>query len=115
MEQIAKLFEGRVSRKSYQLAFLVLFVFGIVVGIVLKHESGLRGLISLLMMPIGFGLASRRWHDIGKSGWWSLVFLIPLVNLVAMVYLLLVQGNKGKNAYGAAPKDKELLDTLLSK
>ncbi|OGD76896.1 hypothetical protein A2368_02420 [Candidatus Collierbacteria bacterium RIFOXYB1_FULL_49_13] len=115
MEQITNLFEGRVSKKSYQVAFLVLFVVGLLVGVLLKHEGMLRSLVSLLMMPFGFGLAARRWHDLGKSGWWSLVFLLPLINLLVMVYLLLADGTKGKNAYGVAPKNKEILDTLLNK
>jgi len=104
-----------VSKKSYQVAFVVLFVASIVVGMLFKRMGGVQSLVSLLMMPFGFGLAARRWHDLGKSGWWSLVFLLPLINLLVMVYLLLADGTKGKNAYGVAPKNKEILDTLLNK
>ena len=35
-----------------------------------------------------FLLAVGRFHDIGLSGWWSLLFLVPIVNVVVWLYLL---------------------------
>ncbi len=46
-------------------------------------------------------LHMRRWHDLGHSGWWALLNFIPIVGLVALIYLLFAKGDGGQNAYGA--------------
>ena len=45
----------------------------------------------------------RRLHDTNRSGWWYLVFLIPLINLVVL-YFYTNDGSKGKNRFGSKPK-----------
>lgn len=46
-------------------------------------------------------ISARRWHDLNKSGWWSLVLLIPIAGpiwwFVAMGFL---KGTWGHNKYG---------------
>ena len=46
----------------------------------------------------------RRLHDVGKSGWFYLIIFIPLVGFIWMLVLLVSDGNKGENKYGADPK-----------
>ena len=53
-----------------------------------------------LVIVYSFSLSIRRWHDLGYSGWMSLLTLIPLVNLVTAIILLFVRGDEGANAYG---------------
>ena len=44
---------------------------------------------------------AKRWHDRGKSGWWSLVLLIPMVGPIwALVELGFLKGDYGYNRYG---------------
>ena len=44
---------------------------------------------------------AKRWHDRGKSGWWSLILLIPVIGLVwALVELGFLAGDYGDNKYG---------------
>ena len=43
---------------------------------------------------------TRRLHDINKSGWLMLLLIIPLVNLIFMIYLLLARGTDGANRFG---------------
>jgi len=45
----------------------------------------------------GIGVAIRRMHDVGKSGWFM---LIPIYNLI----LAFTEGDKGPNEYGEDPK-----------
>lgn len=47
-----------------------------------------------------FILVIRRLHDKGATGWWSLLALIPIVNLVFLIYLCLAEGDAGANDYG---------------
>ncbi len=66
------------------------------------------GLLSLL-----FGVATlvpsvavsvRRLHDVGKSGWFLLAWLIPLLGWFYLLFQYLQPGAAGPNAYGADPK-----------
>jgi uncharacterized membrane protein YhaH (DUF805 family) len=45
----------------------------------------------------------RRLHDQDKTGWLALLGLIPLINLVLLVFMFL-EGTKGSNQYGPDPK-----------
>ena len=47
-----------------------------------------------------WSLHIRRWHDLGHSGWFSLLNLVPIVNLVVLIYLLCAKGEEGSNKYG---------------
>ena len=40
-------------------------------------------ILGLLIPNIAVGI--RRLHDIGKSGWWYLLILIPIVGSVALI------------------------------
>src|SRR5689334_2292482 len=45
-------------------------------------------------------LAAKRFHDLGKSGWLSLVLFIPLFGLIAVIFLLVAPGDDYDNQYG---------------
>jgi len=46
-------------------------------------------------------LIIKRLHDRNHTGWWSLIFLIPLINLLLFLYICLFPGNKHSNRFGA--------------
>jgi hypothetical protein len=46
----------------------------------------------------------RRLHDTGRSGWWWLITLIPLVGGIWMLVLLCLDGQTGPNRFGPDPK-----------
>jgi Predicted membrane protein len=55
---------------------------------------------SLIAWPC-WVVAIKRWHDIDKSGWWSLLILIPFVGWVmAVVANGFISGTKGPNRFG---------------
>jgi len=43
----------------------------------------------------------RRLHDVNTTGWLALLLIIPLVNLILMLYLLLKRGDEGSNRFAA--------------
>ena len=46
-------------------------------------------------------VSAKRWHDRGKSGWWSLIMLIPMVGPIwALIELGFLKGDYGYNRYG---------------
>jgi uncharacterized membrane protein YhaH (DUF805 family) len=44
-----------------------------------------------------------RFHDIGWSGWAVLLMFVPLVDIVALLLLVVVPGQKLPNIYGEPP------------
>ena len=98
-----------MNRGAY--ALRVLIIMG--VSIVLQLMAGpyqtpelvlLLIIVSSVYMTVyHIGIAARRLHDLGKSGGWQLVSLIPLVNLAFAVYLLFFKGETGDNRFGPDP------------
>lgn len=65
------------------------------------------GIIGLLLLLPSLAVAVRRLHDTGKSGWWLLAMIIPLVNIVIGIMLLiyyLKDSDRNPNKFGPSPK-----------
>lgn len=45
-------------------------------------------------------VTARRLHDIGRSGWWTLLMLLPMLNLLVFLVLAVFPGDTGPNKYG---------------
>jgi len=46
----------------------------------------------------------KRWHDLNKSGWWSLINLIPIVGQIWLfIELGFLKGTPGSNRFGEDP------------
>jgi uncharacterized membrane protein YhaH (DUF805 family) len=105
-------FGGRSRRKEYWMFTLFNMVIAIVLTIlsVVFRESGIAVIFSGLSLIYGLaafipGLAVtvRRLHDTGKSGWWVLIALVPLIGLVLIVFMVL-DSDPAANQYGPNPK-----------
>ena len=81
---------------------IVAFVIGIIAGII--HFSWLSTLYSLPVLCPSLALCFRRLHDIGKSGVWILVSLIPLLAWIWMLILLCKDSDPRATQYGENPK-----------
>ena len=57
-----------------------------------KHPvlEGVFMIISLALVIPMMSVASRRLHDIGRSGWWQALIIIPLIMMIIGMYLALV-------------------------
>jgi uncharacterized membrane protein YhaH (DUF805 family) len=64
----------------------------------------LSGVFSLALAVPSIAVATRRLHDTGRSGWWQLLALIPLVGLIVLIVFLAQDGKSGQNHYGPSPK-----------
>ena len=82
-------FQGVTGRRAFWMFVLFNFVIAVVLNIVLGliHLGPLAGLYSLAVLLPSLGLAVRRLHDIGKSGWWLLVGLVPILGAIYLIYL----------------------------
>ena len=109
-------FGGRARRKEYWYFVLFNALIGIVLAIVdgvtgtLVPGAGiglLGGLYSLAVFIPGFAVTVRRLHDTGKSGWWLLIFLVPLVGVIVFLVFMVKDSQPGENQYGPNPKVAE--------
>jgi uncharacterized membrane protein YhaH (DUF805 family) len=61
-------------------------------------------LFSVLILLPSLGVSVRRLHDVGMSGWWLLLNLVPLGGLV-LIYFYCQDSQNGPNIYGPNPKE----------
>lgn len=107
-------FSGRARRREYWFFYLFNILFAIV-AIMLDNLLGLAfedtsygviyGLYSLAMLVPSLAVTVRRLHDVGKSGWWILIGLVPLIGGIWLLILLLQDSQPGENQYGPNPKE----------
>lgn len=65
--------------------------------------TGLFWLVSLALFLPALGMAIRRLHDTGKSGWFYLLNFVPFGSIVLLVFYCM-EGDRGPNMYGPDPK-----------
>ena len=101
-------FSGRASRSEYWWFFLFT-ILAQIAGAVVDGIIGtgfISGLIGLGLFLPGLGLGFRRIHDIDKSAWWLLIFLVPLVGFILLIVWFCSRGTQGDNRFGADPLGK---------
>jgi uncharacterized membrane protein YhaH (DUF805 family) len=107
-------FNGRATRMEYWLFIVCNWIVMIVAAgidyLVLQSTTlnSLYGIVSLLYSLAVFiptlALLWRRLHDVGKSGWWIFITLIPIVGGIWFFVLLFTDSQRGENKYGPNPK-----------
>lgn len=110
-------FRGRLGRVRYlgylmALLFLVWFGGGVLAALLIpavseQNQSLLPPVAVLLISAIygvllvgSFSFAIRRVHDFNASGWWSLLLLVPLINVVFGFALWFIPGTDEANRFG---------------
>ena len=99
-------FSGRARRQEYWMFFLFNLIVSIVLSIVDRAigSNVISLLYTLAVLLPGLGVAVRRLHDTGRSGWWILIALIPLVGTIILIVFLASEGKAEENQYGTNPK-----------
>ena len=111
-------FSGRASRSEYwwmqlgliglQIGMVIVFT---IMGLILGEAGALLGMGLLVLLGLALllpmlGVTVRRLHDGGRSGWWFLLALIPIVNFIGawvILVFLIMDGQPGDNQYGPVP------------
>jgi len=109
-------FSGRARRREFWMFQLFNAIF-LVAAMVLDNVLGLAskdlgygpiyGLYALVLLLPSIAVAARRLHDIGKSGWWQLIAIIPIIGVIALIVWYVREGDHVDNAYGPDPKAGE--------
>ena len=115
---------GRASRGEYWKVQLYqfflwigmcifLFILGASIAGSSRYSSGVEALIlsggivtllfiigNVLLIIPSWMITIRRFHDIGKSGWWILVTCIPYIGAIIQLYFMCQKGDAHINEYG---------------
>ena len=131
IKQILFSLVGRISRREYWLKgmltalgiFLITRLLSFLIGIVMKLATDPETpdgvlvnpiIVDIIWIPFGMFLIfiqlaifTKRWHDLGRTGMWSLLLLIPIVGFVLyipmFIYLGVARGQAEENQYGPVP------------
>lgn len=112
-------FSGRARRTEYWMFSLISALIGIGLAIVdstlglpgAGEGSGpLNSLYSLAVFIPSLAVSVRRLHDIGRSGWWLLLALIPIIGWIVLLIFHCTDSDPGKNQYGPNPKVPDLYE-----
>jgi uncharacterized membrane protein YhaH (DUF805 family) len=106
-------FNGRARRSEYWFFILFTAIIGAVGGVldaifgirsgVYSGTGPIQGLLQLALLVPTLAVGARRLHDTGRSGWWLLIGLIPVVGLIILI-VFFVQDSHPANQYGPNPK-----------
>ena len=93
-------FSGRAGRAEYWWFVLSYVVVTLVLNVL--HLDIIALLVNLALLVPSLAAGTRRLHDIGKSGWFQLIWLIPFIGWILLIYWL-AQPSTGPNEYGEGP------------
>jgi uncharacterized membrane protein YhaH (DUF805 family) len=105
-------FDGRARRQEYWMFTLIgamlpvaLVVLAAMLGTNMENTSSMIiGAYYLAILLPSLAVAVRRLHDTGRSGWWLVVAVIPLIGSIALLIFTLQDSEQGTNQYGPNPK-----------
>ena len=106
-------FSGRAQRAEYwyfALFYILIFIGLSMIDLITGSFSAkagmglLGGLLTLALLIPSIAVGVRRLHDTGRSGWWLLIALIPLVGAIVLLVFTVQDSEAGANSYGPNPK-----------
>ena len=101
-------FDGRARRKEYWF-YMLFYNISLVPIVMVEGVLGLGGIViglyTLLMLMTQLSLIIRRLHDIGRSGIWILISLIPLLGLLVLLFFMVTPSEEGENDWGPVPAE----------
>jgi len=110
--------EGRINRKPFWLGIVVMVVISLIASVLdmilgmprigaseMSAGTGvISAVVSLVLIYPSIALSAKRWHDRGKSAWWILINIIPVIGWIwSLVETGFLKGTTGSNQYGPDP------------
>jgi uncharacterized membrane protein YhaH (DUF805 family) len=101
-------FTGRARRSEFWYWTLFQIIVGIVASILDRavfdrNNAAFSVIVGLGLLLPSLAVAVRRLHDSGRTGWWLLIGLIPVIGTIILI-VFYVQDSQGDNKYGPSPK-----------
>jgi uncharacterized membrane protein YhaH (DUF805 family) len=108
-------FSGRAGLGEFWYWVLFIILVGIVTTILdatwlpdFYPISPLNDLLILATLLPGLAVSVRRLHDTDRSGWWFLLWVIPLIGTIVLIVWWVQQGTPGPNRFGPNPLNRGL-------
>ena len=106
-------FNGRSPRAEYWYfalfnvaVVMVLAVLGAIIGKLFMYVY-YTYVLAILVPSIAVSI--RRMHDIGRSGWWVLISLVPFIGSIWYIVLAALPSQLGPNQYGPNPYGQDTI------
>ena len=101
-------FTGRARRSEFWYWTLFQIIVGVVASILDRavfdrNNAAFSVIVGLGLLLPSLAVAVRRLHDSGRTGWWLLIGLIPVIGTIILI-VFYVQDSHGDNKYGPSPK-----------
>jgi len=108
-------FSGRATRSEFWwwvlCAFIILSLTQVIDGALIAPMLGFEAFEENAGQPLSFlfalglifpniAVGARRLHDIGKSGWWLLIGLIPVLGTLVLIYFYVQPSAPETNEFG---------------
>ena len=106
-------FDGRINRAKFWLGVVGIWVIEAIAALIFDTGSFILLVVVLALLWPTLAIYTKRWHDRDKSGWWSLIILIPIIGFFwILIELGMLEGTKGPNQYGPDPLRDERLEGM---
>jgi uncharacterized membrane protein YhaH (DUF805 family) len=105
-------FSGRARRQEYWMFVLfnviIVLFFGIIDEMADSDFESSRSTLTTLyvlatLIPF-LAVGVRRLHDTGRSGWWMLIGVIPIIGAIVLLIFIIQDSQLMDNQYGPNPK-----------
>lgn len=97
-------FKGCASVSEYWWWFLFTIIASVAIGVISDKASWA---FSIATFVPSIAVAARRLHDTDRSGWWQLLWLVPVIGWIVLI-VFLVQDGKAPNRYRGDIKEASL-------
>jgi uncharacterized membrane protein YhaH (DUF805 family) len=111
--------DGRLARRPYATGSAgAMAVLALMAMFALQRPGALRsvfaGLVMVAALLFTVRLTVLRCHDFNRSGWWSLLTVVPYLGVVASVVVSVIPGSDDDNDHGPPPDPGHWLPLLLA-
>lgn len=97
-------FTGRASRSEYWWWTLFTVIICMPINLLFVEKApAVVNIVQLALLLPSVSVGVRRLHDIGRSGWWLLIALIPIVGFIIVMVWAARKSQSITNEYGPVP------------
>ncbi len=113
-------FDGRARRSEFWWFALFTTIVQVIASIIDRAILGadsqvgvVAGIAWLALIVPSLAVGARRLHDTGRSGWWQLLSLIPLVGTIILIIWWAKDGDTAPNQHGINPKTTDAVTNVV--
>jgi uncharacterized membrane protein YhaH (DUF805 family) len=105
--------KGRASRSEFWFFYLFIIIVSPVLSIITSFAAdsgseiittlwaGLYVIFYLAVLLPSLAVTVRRLHDVNESGWWLLIYFLPVIGIFVLLYCWCKAGDSNENNYGS--------------